>query len=109
MKMIRAVIRPEREEAVLNTLEAAGFPAVTKMDVLGRGRQKGIQYGGALYDELAKTLLMLVVEDAKLPAALEAIRSGAITGNPGDGKIIVSPVEEMVTIRTGQRGSNGSV
>jgi nitrogen regulatory protein PII 1 len=104
MKMIRAVIRPEREEAVLNTLEAAGFPAVTKMDVLGRGKQKGIQVGSAVYDELAKTLIMLVVDDAKLPAALDAIRSGAVTGNPGDGKIIVSPVEEVYTIRTGHTG-----
>ena len=104
MKMIRAVIRPEREEAVLSTLEAAGFPAVTKMDVLGRGKQKGIQVGAAIYDELAKTLLMLVVEDAKLPEAIEAIRSGAVTGNPGDGKVIVSPVEEVYTIRTGQTG-----
>ena len=102
MKMIRAVIRPEREEAVLSGLEAAGFPAVTKLDVLGRGKQKGIQVGNAIYDELAKTMVMLVVEDDKLPAAIEAIRAGAVTGNPGDGKLIVSPVEQVYTIRTGR-------
>jgi nitrogen regulatory protein PII 1 len=104
MKMIRAVVRPEREEAVLNSLEAAGFPAVTKLDVLGRGKQKGIQVGATIYDELAKTMVMLVVDDAKLEMAVEAVRSGAITGNPGDGKIIVSPVDEVYTIRTGQTG-----
>ena len=104
MKMIRAVIRPEREETVLNNLEAAGFPAVTKLDVLGRGKQKGIQVGSAIYEELAKTMVMLGVEDDKLPAAIEAIRVGAVTGNPGDGKLIVSPVEEVYTIRTGRTG-----
>ena len=104
MKMIRALIRPEREEAVLSGLEAAGFPAVTKLDVLGRGKQKGIQVGNAIYDELAKTMVMLVVEDDKLPAAIEAIRAGAVTGNPGDGKLIVSPVEQVYTIRTGRTG-----
>jgi|SRR6185437_14922792 len=104
MKMIRAVIRPEREEAVLRTLEAAGFPAVTKMDVLGRGKQKGIQVGSAVYDELAKTMVMLVVDDAQVTPAIEAIRSGAVTGNPGDGKLIVTPVEEVYTIRTGRTG-----
>jgi len=104
MKIIRAVVRPEKEEGVLRTLEAAGFNAVTKLDVLGRGRQKGLQVGTSLYDELAKTLLMIVVEDSKLPQAMEAIRSGALTGNPGDGKIIVSPVDEVYTIRTGKPG-----
>jgi nitrogen regulatory protein PII 1 len=104
MKMIRAVIRPEREETVLNQLETAGFPAATKMDVLGRGKQKGIQVGTTVYDELAKTLIMLVVQDEKVPAALEVIRQAAVTGNPGDGKVIVSPVDEVYTIRTGQPG-----
>lgn len=104
MKMIRAVIRPEREETVLKTLEASGFPAATKMDVLGRGKQKGIQVGATVYDELAKTMVMLVVEDEKVAAAIEAIRQGALTGNPGDGKVFVTAVEEVYTIRTGNRG-----
>ncbi len=104
MKMIRAVVRPEREETVLKNLETAGFPAVTKLDVLGRGKQKGVQVGATIYDELAKTMLLLVVEETKLPAAIEAIRQGAVTGNPGDGKIIVTPVDEVYTIRTGKTG-----
>jgi nitrogen regulatory protein PII 1 len=104
MKMIRAVIRPEREETVMTQLETAGFPAATKWDVLGRGKQKGIQVGNTVYDELAKTMIMLVVQDDKVPVAIEAIRQGAVTGNPGDGKLIVTPVEEVFTIRTGQSG-----
>ena len=104
MKMIRAVIRPEREEEVIGGLLEAGFPALTKLDVLGRGRQKGIQVGTVSYDELAKTMLMLVVDDEKVPAAVEAIRQGGLTGNPGDGKVIISPVDEVYTIRTGETG-----
>lgn len=102
MKMIRAVIRPEREEHVINGLNNAGLPAFTKLDVLGRGRQKGVQVGNTVYDELSKTMLMIVVEDDQAPAAIEAIRLGALTGNPGDGKIVVTPVDSILTIRTGK-------
>jgi nitrogen regulatory protein PII 1 len=102
MKMIRAVIRPEREEDVISRLTAAGLPAFTKVDVLGRGRQKGVQVGNTVYDELSKTMLMIVVEDDKAPAAIEAIRQGALTGNPGDGKVVVTAVDSVMTIRTGK-------
>jgi len=102
MKMIRAVIRPDREKEVLDRLSMAGLPAMTKMDVLGRGRQKGVQVGNTVYDELAKTMVMIVVEDEQAAVAIEAIRLGGLTGNPGDGKIVVSPVEKVLTIRTGE-------
>lgn len=104
MKMIRAVIRPEKEEEVIQNLESEGFPAVTKMGVLGRGKQKGIQVGSALYDEISKTLLMIVVEDDKVEKAKEAISRAARTGNFGDGKTFVSNVDEVYTIRTGKPG-----
>ncbi len=103
MKMLRAVVRPEREEEVLRALEAQGLWAFTRMDVFGRGRQQGIQIGAARYDELAKSMFMLVVEDEDLPKALEAFEHGARTGNPGDGKIFVSEVEQALTIRTGDK------
>jgi nitrogen regulatory protein PII 1 len=103
MKMIRCIVRPEREPDVVNSLEESGFTAYTKMDVLGRGKQKGIQIGSAKYDELAKTLFLLVVEDKDLPRALVALKAGARTGNPGDGKIFVTEVEEVLTIRTGEK------
>ena len=101
MKMIRAIVRPEKEQTVVDLLEAAGIPGLTKLDVLGRGRQKGIQVGATVYDELAKTMFMVVVQDAQLPAAISAIQEGARTGNFGDGKIFVTAVEGAVTIRTG--------
>ncbi len=102
MKVIRAVIRPEREGRVLKHLEEAGFFAVTKFPVRGRGMQRGIQVGPVAYAELAKTMLLLVVEEADLSTALGAIREGARTGNPGDGKIFVQEVERVVTVRTGR-------
>ena len=102
MKMIRAVIRPEKEEAVVESLEKKGFPSMTKVDVLGRGKQKGIQVGATLYDELAKTMIMVAVEDSKLEEALAAICEGARTGNYGDGKIFVTPIDQTHTIRTGR-------
>ena len=104
MKMIRAIIRPEKEDDVIKGLEAAGFPSVTKMDVLGRGKQKGIQVGSATYDELAKTMVMVVVEDAMLDKAMAAISQSAKTGNFGDGKLFVTGVEKTLTIRTGKAG-----
>ena len=103
MKLIRAIIRPEREEHVVAALEAAGIVSLTKMDVLGRGQQRGIQVGATVYDEMPKVQLMIVVEDAKVDAALAAIEAGAKTGQHGDGKIFVSPVETAYTIRTGQK------
>ena len=103
MKMVRCVVRPEREEQVIEALEAGGVVAFTKMDVFGRGRQRGIQVGQTRYDELAKTLFMVVVEDEDVGKAVEAFKTGARTGHPGDGKLFISEVEEVVTIRTGEK------
>jgi len=103
MKLIRAIIRPEREEQVVEALEAAGIVSLTKMDVLGRGQQRGIQVGATVYDELPKVQLLIVVDDAKVDAALAAIEASAKTGQHGDGKVFVSPVEAAYTIRTGQK------
>ncbi len=104
MKMIRAIIRPEKEEEVLKSLETAGFPSATKMDVFGRGKQKGIQVGTAVYDELAKTMIMVVVDDAMVEKASGAISTAGKTGNFGDGKIFISSVDSVQTIRTGKMG-----
>lgn len=104
MKMIRAIVRPEKEAAVVKSLEDAGFSSLTKFDVLGRGKQKGIQIANSVYDELAKSFLMLVVDDSAMPRAIDAIHAGARTGNFGDGKIFVTHVEHAYTIRTGKEG-----
>jgi nitrogen regulatory protein PII 1 len=103
MKMIRCIVRPEKEWDVVKNLEKSGFTALTKMDVLGRGKQKGLRVGSAKYDELAKTMFLLVVEEGDYPRALEALKAGARTGNPGDGKIFVTEVDEAITIRTGEK------
>ncbi len=103
MKMIKAVIRPEKEYDVVNGLEKAGFYSLTKVDVLGRGRQRGIQVGNTTYDELSKLMLMMVVEDKETDRVIELIQQHARTGNFGDGKIFVSDVAQTYTIRTGQR------
>ena len=100
MKMIQAIIRPEKEKEVLNNLEKAGIHAFTRLDVFGRGRQKGIQVGPVRYEELAKVWLLVIVKDEALDRALETIKIAARTGNPGDGKIFVSSLTEARTLRT---------
>lgn len=103
MRMIRAVIRPDREEEVITALESSGIVSLTKMDVFGRGQQRGVQVGNTVYSELPKIMLTIVVEEAKLSAAVAAIQSGARTGQHGDGKIFISPVDAVYTVRTGQK------
>ena len=104
MKMVRAVIRPEAVDRVADCLEAGGFTALTRIEVFGRGKQKGIKVGNVVYDNLPKTMLMLVVGDDDLEKVVKIIEGAARTGNIGDGKIFVTSVEEAYTIRTGMRG-----
>ena len=91
MKMIRAFIRPEKEQEVVLALEGAGFPSLTKIPVFGRGKQKGLTVGPVHYDELPKVLIMMVVDDKDQDKVLKVIQDKARTGFIGDGKIFVSP------------------
>lgn len=100
MKLIRAIIRPERERHVIQALEAIGEPAMTKLPCTGRGRA-GASAGFLNQAELARVMLMIVVEDAKLEAAIGAITKAAFTGFPGDGRIFVTEVEKCIELRTG--------
>ena len=102
MKMIKAIIRPEKEELAVKQLEQIGICALTKWDVLGRGRQRGIQVGGTVYPELPKVCLMLVVEDEEAAPVIEALMTAAYTGQPGDGRVFVSEIESSYVIRTGK-------
>jgi nitrogen regulatory protein PII 1 len=104
MKMIRAFIRPEKEQEVVLALEGAGLSSLTKMPVFGRGKQKGLQVGPVHYDELPKTLIMMVVGDGDVEKALKIIQDKSKTGFVGDGKIFISPVDNAYTIRTGEAG-----
>jgi nitrogen regulatory protein PII 1 len=104
MIMIRAIVRPEKVDNVMESLMAAGFPAVTKMSVFGRGKQRGIKIGDITYDELPKELLITVVEDKDKEFVIKTIMEAARTGDKGsfgDGKIFVSPVEEVYTVSSG--------
>ncbi|MDR3588800.1 MAG: P-II family nitrogen regulator [Negativicutes bacterium] len=107
MLMIRAIVRPEKKEEVLAELSKAGFHAATVVDVVGRGKQRGIRIGGIVYDEIPKTLIMMAIEETDKDTVIQAVLRTAKTsekGAYGDGKIFVSPVEEAYTISSGATG-----
>jgi len=108
MFMIRAIVRPEKTNIILAELNSAGFPAVTRIDVVGRGKQRGVKVGEVIYDEIPKDMLMLVVQDEKdSEDVISIISKYAKTGEKGafgDGKIFVTPVEEAYTISSGTKG-----
>jgi nitrogen regulatory protein PII 1 len=102
--MVRAIVRPDKIDDVLAALMYAGFPAVTKMDVYGRGKQRGIKVGEVTYDELPKEMLFTVVKDEDRAYVIETIMKAARTGSKGavgDGKIFIFPVDEVYTISSG--------
>jgi len=104
MKMIRAIVRPEAADNVSDGLAEAGFSSLTKIPVFGRGKQKGITVGSVHYDELPKTMIMIVTEDSAVDEILKIVKYKAYTGNFGDGKIFISPVDDAFTVRTGVKG-----
>jgi Nitrogen regulatory protein PII len=108
MKEIIAIIRPEKLENVKSALEAIECRGLTVVDVKGRGRQLGVteSYRGSDYriDLLPKTRLEIIVKDEEVDEVVDTIVKTAQTGDIGDGKIFISPVENVVRIRTGERG-----
>jgi nitrogen regulatory protein P-II 1 len=109
MKEIVAIIRPNKLDEVKDALEELGCHGMTVTEVKGRGRQLGIteSYRGSDYriDMLPKTRLEIVVADEQVDNVIDKIVKTAQTGDIGDGKIFISPVEEVVRIRTGERGN----
>ena len=108
MKKIEAVIKPFKLDEVREALSDIGITGLTVTEVKGFGRQKGHTelYRGAEYvvDFLPKVKLDLVIADAQVDQAIEAIIRAARTGKIGDGKIFVTPIEQVVRIRTGESG-----
>jgi nitrogen regulatory protein P-II 1 len=106
MKMVRAIIKPERLEFVKKALEDKGYVGMTITDVRGRGEQKGIvlEYRGGLMtvDFLPKIQLEMVVKDTIVDDLVTTITESARTGKIGDGRIFVIPVEKSIRIRTGE-------
>jgi nitrogen regulatory protein PII len=108
MKLISAIIKPFKLDDVREALADIGVSGITVIEVKGFGRQKGHTelYRGAEYvvDFLPKIKIEMVVPDARVDAAIEAIQSAAHTGRIGDGKIFISSVETAIRIRTGETG-----
>ncbi len=108
MKKIEAIIKPFKLDDVREALSEAGVSGLTVTEVKGFGRQKGHTelYRGAEYvvDFLPKVKIELVVDDKILDRCIEAITGAARTGKIGDGKIFVTPVEQVIRIRTGEQG-----
>jgi nitrogen regulatory protein P-II 1 len=110
MKKVEAIIREEKLNAVKKALEEKSYFGMTVSEVSGRGRQKGIplqwRVGEYRVDLLPKIKIELVVLDEDVQVAIDAIVSNARTGETGDGKIFILPVETVVRVRTGDRNEN---
>lgn len=101
MLAVTAIIRPEKIIDVQDALYSRGFCAMTKTNVSGRGKERGIKVGDVLYQEMTKIMIYMVVEDDEKDIVVDTIMQSAMTGesgNPGDGKIFVTPVYESYTI-----------
>ncbi len=110
MKKIEAIIKPFKLDEVKEALHEVGLQGITVTEAKGFGRQKGHTelYRGAEYvvDFLPKVKIEVVLEDALVDRAVEAIQRAAHTGRIGDGKIFITTVEEAIRIRTGERGND---
>ncbi|NPV52403.1 MAG: P-II family nitrogen regulator [Firmicutes bacterium] len=109
LRKIEAYIREERLDNVRSALEQAGFTGMSVVEAKGRGDQKGLalpgRKGAFRIEFLPKILVILVVKDEDYPRAIEAIIQASNSGRPGDGKIFVSTVDEVIRIRTGKVGA----
>ena len=110
MKMVTAIVKPFKLDEVREALSAIGVQGITVTEVKGFGRQKGHTelYRGAEYvvDFLPKVKIEAAVDDAVVERVIEAIEAAARTGKIGDGKVFVSPLEQVVRIRTGETGKD---
>ena len=110
MKKVEAIIKPFKLDEVKEALSAIGVQGLTVSEIKGFGRQKGHTelYRGAEYvvDFLPKVKLEVIAADDKVADIVAAIEKAAKTGRIGDGKIFVMPIEEVIRIRTGERGND---
>ena len=110
MKMVEAIVKPFKLDEVKEALTKSGVQGMTVEEVKGFGRQKGHTelYRGAEYsvDFLPKVKIQILVPDDKVSKVVEVITESAKTGKIGDGKIFVTPVEEVIRIRTGEKGDD---
>ena len=108
MKKLEVIIKPGKLDAVKKAVEKAGYMGVTISQVEGHGTQKGLTQkstdGGYKLEMLPKIRVEIVIPDSQLEPIVQAISDAARTGQPGDGKIFVSDVKDVIRIRTGERG-----
>lgn len=108
MKLVQAIIRREKLEEVKRSLDAINCPGMMVWEIEGHGKQKGIteQFRGRSFkvDFLPKTKIEIVVDDAQVKNVIDTIVKSANTGLVGDGKIFISTIDDVVRIRTGERG-----
>ena len=109
MKLITAIVKPFKVDDVKDALKSAGVQGMTVSEVKGFGRQGGHTetYRGSEYaiDFVPKIKIELVVDDAQVDVVVDAVRTAANTGKIGDGKVWVTTIDELVRIRTGERGA----
>lgn len=112
MKKVEAIIKPFKLEAVRHALAELGVRGMTLMEVKGLGREKGhtLRSRGAEYaiDSVVRVKLEMVIADQLVGRVIEAIFGAARTGSVGDGRIFILPVDEVIRVRTGERGKNAA-
>ena len=107
MLLVRAIVRPEKRDEVLYGLSTAGFHAATVIDVMGRGKQKGIKIGSIVYDGIPKVMILMAVRDEDKDDVVSVIMRAAKTSDSGafgDGKIFITPIEEAYTVSSAATG-----
>ena len=107
MLLVRAIVRPEKRDEVLYELSTAGLHAATVIDVMGRGKQKGIKIGSIVYDEIPKVMILMAVRDEDKDDVVSVIMRAAKTSDSGafgDGKIFITPIEEAYTVTSAATG-----
>ena len=110
MKLIEAIVRPEKAGSVVTTLDDIGHPGIMISEIEGHGKQRGREdlVRGKKYkiDLITKTRIEIIVKDSDVEKIVSAIRKVAVTGEIGDGKIFVHPVDDAIRIRTGEKGND---
>ena len=111
MKKIEAVVRPAKVNDVCKALNEAGHPGLMLSEISGHGKQKGMTtvLRGKKYkiEFMTKTKIDIIVKDEDVDRIVQAVREAAFTGEEGDGKIFISPIEDVIRIRTGEKGILG--
>ena len=108
MKKLEIIVKPGKGESVRQAIEAVGYPSITISQAEGHGAQKGLtqekKNGTYRLELVPKARLEVVIPDSALDKVMEAVIKATRTGQPGDGKVFVSNVEDVIRIRTGEKG-----